>query len=352
MHFIVFAIFAGLFGYLLFRRRKPAPKAMPPMPQRRIRESRGFSVREYGFFRIFYTESGPHAVRRSPGDDGDCPMRVEDLAKQLLVAHHIFCNIARFRNPLDSPYYPGRRYIDVYFFNKQMTGGGRGLNITLPLIPANDGYDLGATASCLHIRNDLDITRNGTPAHEYFHQIQNGMTRLKNDWFFEGMARWSGEALDIQNFAPRRAPNTESVDYSDMPLSAQFPYIPKHPKHGPPDIFHDKDMIKRILSTTYDAALLLWIPLANYSPNDAIALPGDDPVLQQKYSTGKAVVSKHIMHGARMMRSILEEFGNIEHVIYQENNYRGGWSSSNWRSPENKQYLLEAVQKTVERLLP
>ncbi|MDR1659531.1 MAG: hypothetical protein LBR94_04205 [Desulfovibrio sp.] len=352
MNLLVFTMIAGTLGYLLFRRRKPAPDDVPPMPLRRARESRGFSVREYGFFRIFYTESGPHAVRRAPGDDGDCPMRIEDLARQLLAAHRIFCDVARFRSPLESPYYPGRRYIDVYLFNKRMMGGGRGRSMTLPLVPADDGYDPGATASCLHIRNDLDITRNVTPAHEYFHQIQDGMTMLKNDWYFEGMARWAGEALEIQHFNPRRVPDAGTVDYSQLPLSAQFPYIPEYPGNGPPDIFYDGDQIKKILSATYDAALFLWIPLANYSPDDAITLPGDDPVLHQKYSTGEAVVSKHMMRGARIMRTILEEFGNIEHVIYRENNYRGGWSNANRRNPRNNRYMLEAVRKTAERLLP
>ncbi len=33
--------------------------------------------------------------------------------------------------------------------------------------------------------------RNLSPAHELFHQFQNGYSQFKNAWYYEGMARWS-----------------------------------------------------------------------------------------------------------------------------------------------------------------
>jgi hypothetical protein len=228
----------------------------------------------------------------------------------------VFCHIAGFPDPLDSPFYPHRRYIDVYLFNRKLMNGGNGRNFSTPF-PIRDPDERGARSSYIHILNTLDVTGNPTPAHEFFHQIQNGMTRVTNTWFYEGTARWSEEALHIQHTTARRpdTPRRNSpANAMDYPLS----YLPEHPRKGLWDLLEDPAHVARFLSLAYDAALLLWIPLANCSPGDRIVLPGDDPVLKLTYSNGIPVVKRHVFAGARIIRAVLEELGATQDAMYRE----------------------------------
>jgi hypothetical protein len=336
------------------KRKKPVLSALAV----RTRESHGFQMREYDFFRIHYSVRGPHAVPRAPGDDGDCPAQVEDVATQFLVAHHVFCELAGFRHPLDSPFFPGRRYIDVFLFHQGILGEhNKGLSFSVP-VPAKSPADPRARASSIYLLRDFDVQHNVTPAHEYFHQIQNGMTRITNGWFYEGMARWSQEALHIQFPVPvtRRRPGPlmkkSHAHLSDPPLDYPWLHTPDYPRHRPPDVLYDPSALADILKESYLAAQLLWIPLANCLPDAEARLPAGDALLRARYSDGTPVMKDHLFRGARFMRTVLEELEREQAAIYRKNGFRGGWTSKNRRDPRNNRYLLEIVRSTAERLCP
>jgi hypothetical protein len=347
-----FALFWG--ARARAKRRKPVLSALAI----RTRESRGFQMREYDFFRIHYSLCGPHAVPRASGGGDDCPAQVEDVATQFLVAHHVFCDLAGFRHPLDSPFFPRRRYIDVYLFHQDILGGhNKGRSFSVPA-PANDSADRRAQASSIYLLRDFNVRHNVTPTHEYFHQIQNGMTRITNAWFYEGMARWSQEALHIQFPVPvtgRKAGPLmkKSLNHlPDPPLDYPAFHTPSYPRQGPPALLHDPAALKKILKESYHAAQLLWIPLANCLPDAEARLPVGDPLLRARYSDGTPVMQDHIFRGARFMRTVLEELEREQEAIYRKNRFRGGWTSKNRRDPRNDRYILEIVRSTAERLCP
>jgi hypothetical protein len=330
------------------KRRKPVLSALVI----RARESRGFQMREYDFFRIHYSVRGLHAVPRAPGDDGDCPDQVEDVAVQLLAAHHVFCELAGFRHPLDSPFFPGRRYIDVFLFHQGILGGrNKGVSFSVP-VPANDPADSRAQASSIHLLRDFNARHNVTPAHEYFHQIQNGMTRITNAWFYEGMARWSQEALDIQFPVPLTGQKSGPLMLPEPSLNYPRSHAPDYPQHRPLAVLYNPAALADILKESYHAAQLLWIPLANCLPDAEARLPAGDVLLRARYSDGTPVMKNHVFRGARFMRTVLEELEREQAAIYRKNGFRGGWTSKNRRDPRNNRYILEIVRSTAERLCP
>jgi hypothetical protein len=338
---------SGFFFHLFLRWRK-RPEFSTSDLQKRKSAARNFRMSCFGYFRVHYAEEGPHAVPRYPGDDGDIPAAVEDVATQLLVAHHLFCDVAGFPSPLDSSIFPNRKYIDVYLFNNPLLSGN-GRNFYWPEA-AGDPLDPGAQATTIYVRSGLDCTINTTPSHELFHQIQNGMTAITNAWFYEGMARWAAEALDIQTLTPRN--RAVPAEVAVKPVEYPLEYRPEHPQNGPPALLDDPALFTRVFSMSYDAAMLLWIPLANFCPDDRIPLPGQDPLLKRRYSNGLPVVHSHTFAGARFMRTLLEELGMVQEKIFRENGYRWGWIGVNRRNPKNNRYIVKAIRNTAMRLCP
>jgi len=240
---------------------------------------------------------------------------VEDIATQLQVAHHIFCNIFGFPDPLDSPRYSNLKYIDVRVFSASRLSGAHGLAFDASS-PAADPEDLQARSLIIYILRDLDPKRNVTPAHEYFHQIQNGATYFKNSWYYEGMARWAEDALVI------RAP--VSADMQDLEESLR-----------------DEAWLDVLYKSGYGAARLLWIPLAE-AVNEDTNLPRDDPILNMTYTDGSPVLSDFRFAGARFMRSLLIRLGQADQQAFVEQGYQS-WSTQNRHDPANNGYIIEAI---------
>ena len=74
----------------------------------------GESVYVWGVFRIIYYTQGEHAVPETDLNHNGIPDFVEDVALQLVVAHHIFCNLMGFPVPLNSSRYPGVQFVDFH----------------------------------------------------------------------------------------------------------------------------------------------------------------------------------------------------------------------------------------------
>src|SRR5690606_39577266 len=89
-----------------------------------------------------------------------------------------------FQQPLESPRYltQGASHILVRFREMEKSNGR-----------AFDEVRRLPSGECVLIIEVTSRYRSGnfTPAHELFHQIQNGYTTFKQPWFYEGTARWS-----------------------------------------------------------------------------------------------------------------------------------------------------------------
>jgi hypothetical protein len=285
----------------------------------------GLHILSQGFFRIkFYTE-GEHAVPNTDVNKNGIPDFVEDVGRQLHVAHHVFCTLSGFRSPLQSPRYPRLAYVDVNIRSRVSMRKANGIAYD-EAQSARDPSSPGARAIVITVAADITPPKNHTPTHEYFHQIQNGMTHFKNRWFYEGTARWSEDALGNRPFVAA----DQTVLGGDLSDSAGQ---------------------NKLLGMSYDAAKAFWIPLANLCPAASIALPENDPVLDLKYSDGSPVMKDRVFTGAAMMKAALEEMAAIEKVPFDTYCY-GKWTEDNQRNEKNNRYILEAVQRAMKRLCP
>jgi hypothetical protein len=88
--------------------------------------SQDASVWQQGPFRIIFHSRGEHAVPPEDGNANGVPDVVEDMATQLNVAHHIFCDISGFRDPLKAARNKGVSYIDVYIYSRAKLNGANG----------------------------------------------------------------------------------------------------------------------------------------------------------------------------------------------------------------------------------
>jgi hypothetical protein len=122
------------------------------------------------------------------------------------------------------------------------------------------------------------------------------------------------------------------------------------PAKSPQELLDDPAACARLVTMSYDAAQLLWIPIANLC-RGKIRLPPGDPLLDRRYSDGTPVLKNRVFAGAAFMRALLEELGERENVIYRENNYAGGWAA-NRSNPGNNRHILDVARHTLARFCP
>lgn len=311
----------------------PAP-AVALEAGRLLPDHEGFSFWEQGPFRIKFARQGEHAAPDRDSSGNGCPDFVEDVAKQLNMAHYIFCDLFGFPSPLESPRYPGVRYFNVGIYNRERLQGYRGLNFDRPANAVDTaafsvqepGRPLPRSRVLnMMISRDIDPAGNMTPAHEYFHHIQNGATYFKPNWFYEGLAAWSYDALGVWR------PVSKAVAAS---------------AGNPLDLLADPERLEELLASSYGAADTLWMPLARLCPGASQPLPEEDPFLDLVYSDGSSVLKDREIAGMRMMREILAGFAAAEEEAFSLYQY-GEWSSAARRDPRNNHHMVEVILKTA-----
>ncbi len=287
-----------------------------------VSDPEGESVYAWGIFRIIYHTWGEQAVPEADRNNSGIPDFVEDLARQLVVAHHIFCDLIGFPDPLKSERYKDVAFIEV-FVNSREKIGANGHAYQVPE-RARPPAPKGARALRVRIARELSLRRNVTPAHEYFHHVQNGATRLASAWFHEGMAVWSHDAMN-RVIPPRKTSWAQVEKY-----------------------LYDPQGMEELYGASHKAGQLLWLPLARLCPDGEEQLPDDDPLLQSRYVDGTPVLKDFSLRGAPVMRAVLREFGTIEEAAFRENGYTE-WSYGNRTSPRNYPYLIRALRDVVAR---
>lgn len=161
-----------------------------------------------GRIRVFYTNAGVPAVAPVDVDKNSVPDQVENVAKQVWAAHHLFCEVLEFPDPFESERYKGVTCVQVSIRDRAEMGGPNGVAYTSSQrarqIPEGKPGD---RAIVMAIAKQLDPITNISPAHETFHLIQYGTTYFKTPGFLKG--RLAGRNMDLQR--------TESVKSSTLP---------------------------------------------------------------------------------------------------------------------------------------
>ena len=279
-----------------------------------------------GPVRVFYIKEGKDAVPPADVDRTGVPDRVEDIAKQVWAAHHLFCEALKFPDPLG-----GERYKKVNCIQVSLRdlGGGNGLaydeSQRARSIPEGKSTD---RAIVMSINCKLNPMKNITPAHETFHLVQYGATYFKNSWYLEGMARWSEHALGRDGIG-------------------QVKYSPRGP--WPQKVQHLQQLVKM----RYDAEHVLWNPIARRTDRDGLLsnkLLGEK-LTSLRYSDGTPVVRDRALQGVEIMRNIVIELSKVDDVAFKEMNY-DKWSEENQRAEENNPYIYKAVMDAFRRKIP
>ena len=319
----------------------------------------GFCVMERGIFRLLYAEGGAQApVRYDSGDTGTVPARVEDVARQLEVAFHVFCSLAKFPSPLENPEYPGYKGITIYFFNRAFLGNFNGRSFNLPSRSADPSLP-HERSGIFYVANDLPAT-NMTPAHELFHQIQNVMTAFRNPWFFEGTARWAESLLGVRPVPrftfpdlvdPLLFPTIEDCHQCTFELQAgQRWWVPPFQKWSSlGELFNTPALWEQIMKESYNAAYLLWFPLIDCYPQDKRVITQHDPVCRMTYTDGTPILQTASLQGVSLMQAIFQDLKEAEQSVRCHMGYSGQWTGGMRRAPENNEFIFSSIKGTIAR---
>ncbi|RCS52698.1 hypothetical protein DTL42_07625 [Bremerella cremea] len=277
-----------------------------------------------GKFRIFYSLEGTSAVPADDKDQSGVPDRVEDIAKQLNVAHRLFCEVLEFPDPLTSERYPGVTCIQVSLRQSKSNGIAFDESGRARIIAQGQP---GERALSITINNRVDPIKNVTPAHEYFHLIQYGATYFKNRWYLEGMTRWSEHGI-------------ATGDLGDVRYPAEGPWPQSQSQQN------------ELTQLTYDAEFVLWNPIAQATDSQG-HLP-NSPAMRElaavRYSDGTPVLADMNLRGYEVMREILLELGKVDDVAFQELGYQE-WSEANQKSKQNDAYIYASSMKVLQRFV-
>jgi len=149
-----------------------------------------------GKIRVFFNTTGTNAVDAADVNHNGVPDQVEDVATQTRAAYVLFVETLGFPDPFKTERYRSAAFLDIHLLHKSIL---RSNGVTYdelqhfrrPSDPPN------TPTLCFNVATSVKPASNLTPAHEFFHVIQNSITYFKNRWFTEGMARWSERALGL-----------------------------------------------------------------------------------------------------------------------------------------------------------
>lgn len=280
----------------------------------------------FGVVRVFYATEGESAIDPADLDESGIPDRVEDVARQIWAARKLFCEVLGFPDPFDSPRFVGANCIQVSLLDRSRIKGMNGVAYrvaqTAKAIPEGRPGDRSLVIA---VATTVDATSNATPAHEFFHLIQYGSTYLSNRWFLEGMARWSEQGLGKGGIGKKR-----------LSSDAGWP--------------QNVETRKRLFAMSYDAAQLLWNPLAEIVDSDRKLAIQDFPadLTTLSYSDGGKVLKDDLFSGAALMRDILIELNKADDQVMADLGYEE-WTLENQGNEKNDDYLYDAVMKVHRR---
>ena len=275
-----------------------------------------------GKMRIFFDTEGIHAVDDVDANGDGVPDQVEDIAKQTWAAYSLFVETLGFPDPFQTDRYKTAAFLDIHLLDRSVLGhNGVAYDELQRFRRPQDGNE--TRTLCFDVATSVKASSNLTPAHEFFHIIQNSVTYFKNSWYTEGTARWSERALGLGGVGEIRY-------HGPWPLSA--------------------DDTSKIFEMRYDSSVNFWNPLAmRDDPRDVIPEDQVCPELRRlTYSNRAKILQDFQLSGWEFMREVLLELGKADDVAFRELGYTR-WSEDNQKSKDNSRFIYEAVMEVVRR---
>ena len=288
-------------------------KKTPVVPQK---------VHQADRIRVFYHVEGKHAVDAADANANGVPDQVEDVLTQTLAAQMMFVEVLGFPDPFATERFRSARLLDIHLRHKDLVKSN---GVTFDeLQHFNRPTDPPGTVSlCFNVATSVKASANLTPAHEFFHIIQNSVIYFKNRWFTEGTTRWSERALGVGDLGPKQI-------LSAWPLP--------------------KEKADTVFAMAYDASEHFWNPLC--AKLDTKGTIPESPALQRvqamKYVDGTPVLKDLRLTGWEFIRDVLAGLDKADDVAFRELGY-DRWSEENQRSPKNDAFVLRVVEEVVKK---
>jgi hypothetical protein len=277
---------------------------------------------QQGNVRVFYHTDGQHAVESTDADGNGIADQVQDAMTQITAARLLFVKLLDFPDPFASDRFRDAAFLDVHFRHKDLLkSNGIAYDELQRFKRPTDPPE--TRSLCFNLATSIHPSKNLSPAHEYFHLIQYGVTYFKNSWYTEGTARWSECGL-----------GTGSVGAFES--SQVWPVADE-----------GREML---FSRRYDAAETFWNALAQQHDDAEGELPASAALVElqnMKYVDGSPVLRDSRFSGHRFIRAVLLELGKTHDTAFRELAY-DRWSEANQYSPRNSPYILEAVGRVID----
>lgn len=265
-------------------------------------------------FVILYDLVGEDALARQADQNANTiPDIVENIMLQLITMREVLTE-SGFTHPFNQFRYQRVDVQSIYVALRNLKGNGTAYDPAHRDVSSNDG------SSCVLLMSLSSSwrPRNLTPAHELFHLYQYGYTVFKNDWYLEGMARWSESFLQARSFG--------GVDF---PITAQAR--------------------NELFTRSYDAAPF-WAGIAELlGATQERPTPLPDELLERRYLDGELIIEPEATaHGARAIIAVLDRFDQLDREISEK---RGisikSWPKRQRDAPSNNEKMLDEILQLV-----
>ncbi|MCP5557556.1 MAG: hypothetical protein H7A55_07350 [Verrucomicrobiaceae bacterium] len=281
------------------------------------------SMHQEGKIRLFYYTTGQQAVDPLDANQNQIPDQVEDVLLQTQAAQTLWIDVLGFPDPFQTERFHSASFLDIHFRHKDVLKAN---GVTYDeLQHFNKPGDPKDTVSiCFNVATSVKAPANLTPAHEFFHLVQNSTTYFKNRWFTEGTARWSERGLGTGALGPAKV------------LSA-WP-LPESERAA-------------LFQRTYDASEHFWNPLAKaHGTNDSLP-PGSalERLQAMRYTDGSPVLKDLQLTGWRLIRNVITELAQGDDEAFKELGY-DRWSEDNQKSPQNDAFIMKAIERAMAKM--
>ena len=274
------------------------------------------AVYQQGIVYVIYEEEGEATITdKTDINLNGVPDVVEDIATQVNAAREVFKDVFKFPDPLESERFKNVTSIEIDIKSKKVMGKLHGK--ASRRVRTQSKHDPNERALHFRIVHTLQPRKNSTPTHEYFHLLQAGATYFRNDWFKEGMARWSQDAVkDIKDYP----------DGKNIPLQLE-----------------DETFAEQVYQGSYDVAWQLWYPLA-VNMNDKAKIP-DSLIKKYRYVDGSPVFQDNIFYGANVMREVIRAMKSKEPLAAAEYGNLKQWRNKGHQDARNNKFIFASVRE-------
>jgi hypothetical protein len=311
------------------RELQEAPGCRNSKNQHRLELEQKF---EFNGIRVFYTQSGPHALYSNADiNRNGVPDIVEDAALHLDTVRQIF-NRNGFRDPLTSPRFRQAESIDIDFLNFDVYSpeitDKRGLSFSA--VTRYPGSSIRADKCSISmainsaLKGNHERVKDFLIPHELFHLYQYGYTMFRASWFLEGMAKWAEWVTLAENDRNPRLWNTP-LPSSLQELNEQVLLNP-----NPYDVRH------------------FWNRLAELVKKKEFPMIIPPELRDRKFADGTPVIKDNIWRGRALMLKILEGLDAEDDVVGQEKNLPPyAWANEDQRAAIHNPRLMKIVQRAL-----